>query len=252
MTSKTFCRRSQRPGSRPTVPVKAVVQGCVANARLFRPLHQAHRFPVVCDHAVRAGIARLLFRGGPSAVAGLVISVVVGVSVERVLRGRLAAHVSKEVFKRQPPVAYLNSTLAVVLEVLATRTTTPREHRPPCPPFRRVLFAMYRACATSALRAASSREVAPVDGLLYPAPTAAKPNSLPPLVVRVKPNDVPQPKGQARQVFEVGMTIGRINSSHQKNLHNRFGRWIGPGGSYNLPPGPFHYATPGRGCQHAS
>lgn len=56
-------------------------------------------------------------------------------------------------------------------------------------------------------------------------------------------NDGPLTESLASQIYESRATSRRMGLVHQKNLLTRFGRWIGPSGSCNLPLGPCHYGT---------
>lgn len=90
------------------------VDSAGANPKVFGPFLNASRFPVVCQQAIVALVAVLLGFGSPSNVAGFVVPVIVGESVQCMSVGWSLPNVSQEVFKGfSPSFANTNSPSAV-------------------------------------------------------------------------------------------------------------------------------------------
>lgn len=84
-----------------------------------------------------SAVARLLLRGRPSAVAGLVVAIVVGVAVDRVDARWLASHVGQEVLEGAgPTVADRNPATAILLPVRGAGIATAFPHTQPGPVLR--------------------------------------------------------------------------------------------------------------------
>ena len=81
----------------------------------------------------RPSVRSLLLEGCPSAIARLIVSVVIRIAVDRVLRGGPRTDVLQKVFKAVKPAgADGDSTTAVVFEVCIAFIQATRPHRFPC------------------------------------------------------------------------------------------------------------------------
>lgn len=83
------------------------------------PFHQRERHPIVIDQPIASSIACLVFPSGPTAIARLVATVVVGISIQRHSR-RARPHITKKSLKTALPLlAHSNPTATVITVVLA-------------------------------------------------------------------------------------------------------------------------------------
>jgi len=81
------------------------------------PIQNAFCLPVKCEHLGLSAVPHLLTRGGPSAIIGLVVSIIVD-SVDGkplLIRG---AHVIQKVLKFLPPITHYNPATSIQIVVL--------------------------------------------------------------------------------------------------------------------------------------
>ena len=90
----------------------------------------------------RAPILSLLFGCGPSAVLRPVVSIVVGIAVERVFGGGPLAHISVEIFEFLPALANGDAAPAIFLVIVALWVAAPIDHVAPSSVFNITVKAM--------------------------------------------------------------------------------------------------------------
>ena len=206
-------RSGQRSFYGPAELRHSVVQRIPSDAERFGPVRQAHRLSVMCQHAIRSLIARLLCRCRPTTIFLFVVAVIVN-SFNAVLSGWANSHIGKEVFKRHPAFAHCNSTPTIPGVVAITMIAASFTHSCPRIPFRRPRHSVAGTCALSALGASTTSKIGSDNWLLRSAFAAAEPFDRPAIIVRMKLKNRPFPKCLASQVYKAGMSFGRIVFSH--------------------------------------
>lgn len=115
------------------------------SAQMLRPVNETHCVSVVSEHSGGAPIPGLLGAGSPSAVARLIVAVIVD-ALDRVRWRRLPAHVGKEVrVIVQPAVTDGNTSASVPLKSAGRLVVAPANHIRPADVFGRELSASRRA-----------------------------------------------------------------------------------------------------------
>ncbi len=97
--------------------LQQVANGAWNQPKPARPVGYAHGFATACQHSVTTLVAILLGTGGPAAVAGFVIAVVLGEAVDAMPGRGPWPQIGQEVFKPvrpQPAGADFDATAAVV------------------------------------------------------------------------------------------------------------------------------------------
>lgn len=84
-------------------PGDSIPKDKVANLALFSQIHHGHFFSIILKRSIASPIVGLFFCGSPSAVFGLIISVVL-YSIERMFPRGLIPHVSHEALKSSHPI----------------------------------------------------------------------------------------------------------------------------------------------------
>ena len=98
----------------------------------FAPFRKTSSFSTYRNKDITAGIPSLLFSRGPTAVAGFVVAVLIGPTVNGVVFAGTLAHVGKEVVKRvSPTVANYNATSAIAVVSNVIGIVTPGTHSIP-------------------------------------------------------------------------------------------------------------------------
>lgn len=99
------------------------------HARSLSPVSDAQGFATVRDHVGMAAVSDLPAVGGPPAVAGFVIPIVVDAVDGHAVR--LFPHVGQEVFKPAPTITDGDSTPPVIREILVLRAQATSAHPVP-------------------------------------------------------------------------------------------------------------------------
>lgn len=155
-----------------------------ANVILIRPILEYFCLTESLDKATGPGIRHLLSARGPSAVAWLIIAIVV-VALNLMFLGRLGAHIIQEVLEISPTIADLYASAPIMLPVLALRVSAAAVNFNPGnvfwgsiqPVLGRIPGLPLRALATARLNGATPQVLAP-NFLLVTAVAAAKPKGL--------------------------------------------------------------------------
>jgi len=219
---------------------EAVVKCLARYSKLFCPIDYALCNAIEGYKSSAPSVAQLRCTGSPYAVV-LGVSRIVIESFDRVLRRRSRPHVAVKCLERFPFVAHGDTPPAVVMIGIRCDTTASPSHSQPSDVFRSSAHAVCFDAAVCATLAAPYSECWTRNLRVRSAVTDAVPVALTWNVANRFVNNGPMAESLAGQIYEPGATRSRISLVHQKNLHFRFGRWIGPGGSNDLPLGPFQF-----------
>ena len=223
--------------------LQSVKQRLGAHITLAGPVCKALGFAVELNPMVVPRVSVLFHLRGPFTVVWLVVAMVVD-PFNRVGWRRPWPHVGTEGRKRLPPADTDRDASASVREVPdVRRDITPTQYAPPDIIQRVAGVPMNRAAAPSTLATTALPQTASSHyrGDATIAPTYPVWLAAFPCAARSNLQNGPLAEPLAGKVYQLraeNSTIGRV---HQKNLLHRFGRWKGPGGSSDLPLGPFHY-----------
>lgn len=243
-------RASQSSFDRPSA-LKTLPESVFVCSHFCGPVLQALSFAAECYQMVTSHIAHLLSPSGPAAVLFRVPQGIV-YAFNRMFRRRSWSYVAVERLKQMPFITNCDSASTVSRIPSCRGALTAASHPKPNLIFRQLAQAVggistrNTACtgATSQIRAKHDRLISAIADAV-PVSSSAWGFCF--------VNDCPLAKSLASQVYETGAAECRIGLVHQKNLLYRFGRWKGPGGSNDLPLGPF-YSTARRdgGQVHAA
>ena len=112
--------------------LEAVAHNMFHTAKPCRPFSRCQALTVELQKHIPARVVALLSMRGPTAIARLIVAVVID-AINRVALGRPNAHVGDEVFEAvAPSVAYDDASTTVVSEFVCLQwTMAPRYHRVP-------------------------------------------------------------------------------------------------------------------------
>lgn len=112
------------------------------NSKITRPFHKVSSFPVKRNKPIIALITTLFFLGGPMAIIGRIVTVII-FTINRMLYRRPWPHISEKRFKRESPfIAYFNTASAVSFKRMVIRIHTSVFHAIPYPIFRTLAHIM--------------------------------------------------------------------------------------------------------------
>lgn len=143
------------------------------NAGDFRPLGYRQTMTIKLYKFIPSSIVLLFFLGGPLAIAGFIISVVV-YALYAVMFARSIAHVGKKVFKLMPAIANLNATLAIVFKKFVVRVGASLNHvipRPICQRIAKAMSCCYFFMKTAARLCNAFYQAVKINILSFPAIT---------------------------------------------------------------------------------
>jgi len=216
------------------------VQCTWEHPNFMRPISYAQGSSTVRDKSTAGRVACLFTVCCPDAILGRVIAVIV-YAMNAVAATRVWPHVGKEVLEYVPSRADLDATAAVSVVADGVFVGTAISHSLPGAVFRRLVHAMPSIAATAAPSTNAAPKITSENKFFSSALATAHPDTASVFACGMESDDSPKPKDLARKVYESVSVLGRVLSSHQKNLLRRFGWWIGPARSCNLLVGPFHY-----------
>jgi len=107
-----------------------IVHGMWSHPKFPSPLNGGEGFPVVGDLNVYSGVVKLFFLCGPSAIARLVITVIVN-AVKGVIRAWPFSNISEKVFKLVPTLANDNPSCPIVWIRGSCRLVASNHHSAP-------------------------------------------------------------------------------------------------------------------------
>lgn len=137
--------------------IKTPAQTAFGDTRNSCPFSQSASLPSVGNKAVIVFVVRLLQRGGPSAIIGLVIAVSVN-AIHRMLRAGAWPHIGIEVVEGFSPTGtYLNPSPAIIMIFRAVWVVASLIHRAPGVVFRRFNHAVLLSRFATATPATSDR-----------------------------------------------------------------------------------------------
>lgn len=117
-------------------PPDATANNVLRNAKANSPIRDAQSYTVKLDKLVLCCVSSLLFPRRPSAIAGLIIAVIVD-SVYRVMSAWTRPHICKKGVERIfPSLTDGYSPSSVVLPLRKSRICAPSNYSPPCFMFR--------------------------------------------------------------------------------------------------------------------
>jgi len=160
---------------------KAHVYSAAWNSCLFRPFGNRHGFSVMFNNFISRVVSILGYLSCPPAIFGAVVSVIVD-SVQRVRCSWSMPHVSNEILKGLPSVAYTNASAAISCVSMVFWSSAPVVHVNPCSMLRRFSVSVSN-CATSLARLSDTfflciSELATFANKLCSAVAATKPELL--------------------------------------------------------------------------
>jgi len=239
--------RSQRFFNAPA-SLESVNQCGVTGVEFVGPVLKALGLSVQGKPVVVSSISGLLIAGFPGYVARFVRAIIV--SPFQAMLGRWSrSHILIECLERlSPAVAHCDSTTTPVLIANGVRVVAPLNAVNP-----NVIFGGARHTMDGVLRekffspnaTAAWRVVAKQSNAFCSTIAPAQPHGYISAISACIRENSPSTVSLASEVCAARWAGSRIGLVHQKNLPIRFGRWIGPGGSSNLPLGPFHYSLAG-------
>ena len=197
------------------------------DSRFARPFAHRHGPSIERQQSIFPRIVALLFSCSPSAITGLVVSIVVD-SFKRVHWRRTLPHVGKEVVEGfQPAVANRDSTATVVFERLAFWSQAAALHSKPdgvlISSAGSVRAKHGRSCGFSFAIAASrpsSDKAGGINGSLCTALALTNPNGLFAALSAIR-NYCPQSEIAAGKVFEKGIGRDRLSFNHDVSFQQK-------------------------------
>lgn len=146
-----FHRFSKRGFSGPST-LKSLPDSGSWNTCSTRPFCRTQQLAIILYHEIARLIAVLLGRGGPPHVSRLVVSVIIGESIQAVLYRWPAPHVFQEVCESVisgPPLTYSNSSAAISVVAGGLGVVALCEHVRPCSPLRTSTHPMFSVPCTT-------------------------------------------------------------------------------------------------------
>jgi hypothetical protein len=225
-----------------------LADAAIGKIKALACLSQRHALSAQCHVAITARVIELLFPGGPSAIARLVVSVAV-LAFNTVLGRWPRPHIGDKIFKGiQPTLAYYNASPAVILEAVGFRIRTTSSHRFPDPVLLRVGSAMRGlpfsngiATVTAATQGRLASKLSAADDALDPAVTEAH-EVVPPLVcfdtLKYKPSAKTLANANWLWSFSDISLLGHVG--HASSVV----RVVRPGVSSSSRSGRLHFSTP--------
>jgi hypothetical protein len=178
--ASSWVEAKRLPG-RQFLPAQSGTNSAVAQTEAIAPLGDRHGLTVVRGKYVCPTIAGLFRARSPSAVARLVVTIVVN-AIDGVLDARSGSHVGKEVLKGVPSLTDRDASTTVVWPSRLLRVGASRSHGRPRPilrcfdlPVRSVLVRDHLTPRASTTRGMTSRDAVNVDLLALSAVACAKP-----------------------------------------------------------------------------
>jgi hypothetical protein len=92
---------------------QSLTQGAVLYTERFRPFNQRHCSSIERNNGIAAAISVLFLNCSPTAIAWLIVAIIVGIAIERMAARRASSHVRQEVFEAEPIFAHANASTAI-------------------------------------------------------------------------------------------------------------------------------------------
>lgn len=181
-------RSGHRSFDRPSAS-KAILKAAVGDANISRPVLLAHAQTLVLNHSRVSAVSGLRSHCCPSAVARLVIAIII-YAVNAVLWSGPTPHISKEVLETSPSFTHFYAASGVEKVVRTGGAVAPSTHSAPDAVLGRFLgFAVLGADAAecgsrkfslqASATASSTAQRCHIDNTVFPAITPAKPHRTP-------------------------------------------------------------------------
>ena len=169
----------------PSRSIDSFGNGIFMDACYPRPLRECMRLPSKRDKSISTEVIILFFSGGPSTIAGFIISVIIN-SVKRMFGSWRITHISKEISKIMPVITYRNPSSAIIIKRWVNRVFTSLEHCSPNMINRKFAHTM---CSLEVFPETTTRNYFPLqkvrlsDGFSYPTVTPTSKIFLPILIL---------------------------------------------------------------------
>ncbi len=229
-------RDSQRPLYRPA-SVNSSHNDVLGDAGFASPLTDTHSLPVVRKHSHPPAVVALFHLCRPSAVIGLIITVIVN-AINAVVGRRLWSHVGQEVEERiLPPLAHRNPTPSIKMVLGVSRVVAALPHGPPARVFRAFRLPLNTPVITTTRKNLTASEMTTADGGGVSALALTKPINLSFEVGKL--NNSQFSIHISSFVFSMWGELLRIAHNHCKSPNNvscgRGGYLLSPPNDFSVP-----------------